>query len=279
MLDFSQNFQDEKHQPFLWEGDSNYCAVLVHGFPGTPNEMRPIAEVLYSYGWTVEALLLPGFGVDINSLPDRTYSDWLSAVLNALNRHRKHYEKVVLVGFSMGGAISIQASVSTNIDHLLLLAPFWKINNILWTMLPAIKWIIPKFQPFRIFKPDFNDPEVRSVISDWLPSVDVDDPIIQKQIREFTVPTLTINQIRIAGNHARQSIDKINVPATIIQGRQDEAVLPHLTQILVDNMTTDVNYILVDGDHNLTEIRKPYWENVKPLIRQFASQIGSTGNL
>ena len=150
MFDFSQTFQDDIHQPFTLYGDTKTCAVLIHGFPGTPSEMRPIAEVLHSRGWTVHVPLLPGFGIDINTLPERTYSEWLSAVLNAIQTYRSQYDKLVLVGFSMGGALSIQASTVTDLDGLLLLAPFWKIEHILWSTLPAIRIVLPNFKPFTL---------------------------------------------------------------------------------------------------------------------------------
>ena len=259
MFDFSQAFQDEIYQPFTWEGTKPICAILVHGFPGTPLETRPIGQILHNLGWTVHGILLPGFGIEINTLPEKTYTDWLSAVLNATNHYRPKYEKLVLVGFSMGGAISIQATVSSDIDALLLLAPFWKIEHILWMLLPAIRIALPNFKPFKLFPPNFNDPEFRMVINDWLPSTDLDDPTVQAQIKDFSIPTSMINQVRIAGNHAHLSAPHIHVPTTIIQGRQDELVKPALTQALVQTMNTDVNYIVVDGDHNLTDTRKPHW--------------------
>lgn len=272
MFDFSQAFQDDIFQPFIWEGNKKYCALLVHGFPGTPREMRPIAEILHSMGWTVNVLLLPGFGKEINSLADKTYAEWLSSVLNMIQRCKNEFDYVALIGFSMGGAISIQASVSSDIDGLLLLAPFWKIEHILWTMLPAIKLILPKFKPFKLFQPDFNDPDFRAGLNEWLPSVDLDDAETQNRIKDFAVPTTMINQVRIAGNHARQSVPHIKVPTTVIQGRQDELVKPELTQILVKYMTTDVNYITVDGDHDLTDTSKPHWQKVKAIIQQYALQ-------
>lgn len=272
MFDFSQTFQDEIHQAFTLEGHKDICAVLIHGFPGTPNEMRPIAETLNEQGWTVHAILLPGFGIEINSLPEKTYAEWLSSVLNAIQYYRQHYDKLVLVGFSMGGALSIQASISSELDSLLLLAPFWKIEHILWATLPAIKLVLPTFKPFTLFKPDFTDPDFRTTIKAWMPSANIDDSTIREQILDLTIPTTMINQIRIAGNQARQSVSQITTSTTVIQGRQDELVKPQLTQALVQNMRADVNYILVDGDHNLTDIAKPHWEKVQSHIQQFALQ-------
>lgn len=272
MYDFSAVFQDEKYQPFVWKDSPTYCAILVHGFPGTPLEMRPVADIFHNLGWTVHGLLLPGFGVEINSLADKTYTDWLSTILNTINHCKQTYEKVILVGLSMGGALSIQATVSSDIDGLLLLAPFWKIEHVLWNLLPGLRLILPTFKPFKIIRPDFADPDVRMTLDQWLPSADLDDPDVQAEITDFAIPTNMINQIRIAGNHARQAVAHISVPTTVIQGRQDELVKPELTQTLVQQMTTDVNYQLIDGDHNLTDSEKSHWNIVSQLITQFADE-------
>ena len=55
-------YQAPEHQPFLWRGHHTAAALLIHGFPGTPAEMRPAAQALHSAGLTVQGLLLPGFG-------------------------------------------------------------------------------------------------------------------------------------------------------------------------------------------------------------------------
>ena len=60
------------------------AALLLHGFPGTPAEMRPLGTVLRDAGWTVHGLMLPGLGADIASLEERNFQDWSDA---ARERH------------------------------------------------------------------------------------------------------------------------------------------------------------------------------------------------
>jgi esterase/lipase len=69
-------FQAEDHQPFTWRGNGP-AALLVHGFPGTPAEMRPLAESLHAQGWTTQGVLLPGFGPDFPSLMERHPQEWV----------------------------------------------------------------------------------------------------------------------------------------------------------------------------------------------------------
>ena len=63
-------FDGSEHRSFLWKG-SDSAALLVHGFPGTPAEMRPLGTVLRNAGWTVRGLMLPGLG--------RTSRAWTNA--------------------------------------------------------------------------------------------------------------------------------------------------------------------------------------------------------
>ena len=51
--------------PFDLVGDDDVGAVCVHGFTGTPYEMRYLGEQLARAGITVQAPRLPGHGTTI----------------------------------------------------------------------------------------------------------------------------------------------------------------------------------------------------------------------
>ena len=91
-------FQGEEHQAFMLSG-GRPAALLIHGFPGSPAEMRPVGEALHNAGWTTQGLLLPGFGPDIASLERRRLEDWQAAVAKAMARLRQDHPG----GFSPGG--------------------------------------------------------------------------------------------------------------------------------------------------------------------------------
>ena len=116
-------FDGCEHRSFLWQ-QSGRAALLVHGFPGTPAEMRPLGTVLRDAGWTVHGLMLPGLGADIASLEQRAGRDWSDAVRQALAGLQQHYSPVLLVGYSMGGALAVHAAQQLRPSGLVLLAPF-----------------------------------------------------------------------------------------------------------------------------------------------------------
>ncbi|MGQ9815827.1 MAG: alpha/beta hydrolase, partial [Candidatus Roseilinea sp.] len=106
-------------------GSGSRQALLVHGFPGTPAEMRPLAEVLASRGWRVRAPLLPCFGPDIVNLDRCRWQDWVKAIeaewmtLCAAPGHS------ALIGYSMGAAIALHVAAVRPPNRLVLVAPFW----------------------------------------------------------------------------------------------------------------------------------------------------------
>ncbi|GAB4526645.1 MAG: alpha/beta fold hydrolase [Anaerolineae bacterium] len=266
--ELSKAFQGEEHQPFFLHGSERQAALLVHGFPGTPAEMRPFAQVLHTAGWTVQGVLLPGFGPDIETLAERTHAEWLTAVRTALRDLQAEYEHVILVGHSMGGALCIEiaATAPTPPQALILFAPFWKLTHVLWEGMPVLKYLFPQPRIFRVLNLDFNDPEVRAGIHNFMPDIDLDDPQTQQAIRDFPVPVKMFAQIYEAGRNAHRLAPMIRIPALVFQGQADELVRPHLTMHMVKRFGGEMNYHALYGEHNIISPTTPDW----PKITQYA---------
>ena len=99
--------------------ESESTILLIHGLGGSieswMNNLIPLSERLH-----VVALDLPGFGFSdkppINYTPEY-YSDFISTFVNSMN-----YQKVNLVGHSMGGLIVLETALSSPeiVDRLIL---------------------------------------------------------------------------------------------------------------------------------------------------------------
>ena len=57
-------------------GDGDVGVVLVHGFTGTPYEVRYLGEQLWRAGLSAAAPLLPGHGTTVSELEHTTWHDW-----------------------------------------------------------------------------------------------------------------------------------------------------------------------------------------------------------
>lgn len=80
--------------------------LVLHGFTGNPSSMRGIAEACAAAGHTVELPRLSGHGTTVEDMLTRTWSDWTGEVAAAYDDLAGRTERVVVVGLSMGGALT-----------------------------------------------------------------------------------------------------------------------------------------------------------------------------
>jgi carboxylesterase len=96
-------------EPWSSPGGGPHGAVVLHGFTGSPVSMRPLAEALADAGLAVEMPRLPGHGTAAADLALTTWDDWVAEATRALAavQARTPDGKVVVVGLSMGGALTL----------------------------------------------------------------------------------------------------------------------------------------------------------------------------
>jgi carboxylesterase len=264
-------FAGDEHRSFVWQGSAD-AALLVHGFPGTPAEMRPLGAILWDAGWTMHGLMLPGLGADIASLEQRGGRDWSNAVQQALAELQRHYSSVLLVGYSMGGALALDAARERRPDGLVLLAPFWSFGeNWLSLLWPAISLILRRVRPLK--RADFSVPEVRRSVQRMFGSIDLDNPEIQKALRDLTTSTKPIEQLNRLGRRAFNQAAKIDVPTLVIQGSRDRVVPTVRTQRLLSNFIRPPEYYEVDASHDLVDPQSGAWNQVKDALLRFAGSL------
>lgn len=244
-------FSEAEHQPFVL-GGGPLGALLIHGFPGTPAEMRPLAEYLAGQGFTAYGPLLPGFGAEIARLGQTNRHVWLSAVRAAWADVQRRHETAVLIGFSLGGALALHLSRELPPAALALLAPFWTLGGWQFKLLPLLKRVMPSVAPFE--KANFDDPAVRRELAQLAPGANLDDPEVQRFFRtEIRLPTAVIDEVRGLGLTAYRLALQVRVPTLVMQGVADEVVTPARTRRLVARLAGPVTYREFSGDHNFAK--------------------------
>ena len=95
-------------EPWSHVGTLPHGALVVHGFTGNPGSMRGVAEALAAAGFHVEMPLLPGHGTTVDDMLPTRWADWLGAAEAAYQTLAARAQKVVVVGLSMGGALTLR---------------------------------------------------------------------------------------------------------------------------------------------------------------------------
>ena len=107
--------------------DGEVGVLCVHGFTGTPYEVRYLGEQLVRAGFSARGIRLPGHGTQIEDLERTTSADWAAAVETAFDQLARRHRRVAVVGQSLGGLLGLHlaaqrrdvAAVAT------LAAPLW----------------------------------------------------------------------------------------------------------------------------------------------------------
>jgi carboxylesterase len=92
---------------YWFEGNEVGC-LLLHGFTGTPQNVRPLADYLARRGLAVSVPRLPGHGTTVEDMDRTGPEDWLAAAESALGELRERCSTVFVAGISMGGTLALE---------------------------------------------------------------------------------------------------------------------------------------------------------------------------
>ncbi|WP_126428538.1 alpha/beta hydrolase [Brevibacillus marinus] len=166
--------------------------LIFHGFAGDIYEVLPLAQALKEAGYAVECPTLDGHGLSRRHLAASTRHNWLASAEEAYKRLAMRAERIVLIGFSMGGLLAVQIAARCPAEFLVL------INT------PYFYWDIG--QAFRNLNRDF-----RSHLSRYLNSL-------------LRIPLSSMLQFRLLLAETKRLLPTVVCPCLILQAKQDDTV-------------------------------------------------------
>ncbi len=106
---------DPGNLPFmLCPQQATTAALLVHGFTGTPWEMRPLADFLADAGIASLSVRLPGHGTTPEDLAGRRWQEWLDSVDQGYRVLNEEFTSVFGMGMSTGCLLLLATSGEPN---------------------------------------------------------------------------------------------------------------------------------------------------------------------
>ena len=240
MSDLSGN---PRAQAFRFQGGAKGC-LLLHGFTGTPFEMRPLGERLAALGYSVEAPQLPGHGTNVEALARTRWEDWFGAALSAWDDLGRRASLRVVAGLSMGALLALHLAHerSKEVLGLAVLAPAIELRNqryaehSLW--LSRLPWI-----PRRIaIVPKRGDGEDAPSLYSQRPAYD-------------EIPLRALASMIRLQQRVRAELPRIQAPAVILDGGRDLTVSAGAAAVVESGLASPIKHRLrfSASGHILTE--------------------------
>jgi len=204
----------EGAEPFLLPGDDRGI-LLIHGFTGSPAEVRLLGDFLHKQGYTVIAPRLCGHGTRVEDLSKIKWHQWYSGVEDAYHLLKGICHTVTVIGLSMGGLLAFALAAEYHVDTLISLStPIYIVDKRIG-MLPL----------YRIFR-------------EYIP----------KKRRKYTgisplytvgynaTPLSSLSSLLELIGHVEGLLPTIHLKILIIQGHHDHTVQARSAQYIYDQV-------------------------------------------
>ncbi|MFM7687593.1 MAG: alpha/beta hydrolase [Actinomycetota bacterium] len=223
----------EGAEPWSHVGEGPHGALVVHGFTGNPGSMRGVAEALATAGFHVEMPLLPGHGTRVEDMLPTRWADWSAGADAAYQRLAARADKVVVVGLSMGGALTLRLGA----DH------------------PEIAGLVcvnPATQP----QPQEVLDMVQGMIAggtDTMPAIgsDIADPDVKESAYEAT-PLAPLLSLMVDGlAPLAECYSSMRQPLLLMNSPQDHVVDPAQAEFLAGNYGGPVERVTLERSYHV----------------------------
>lgn len=116
-------------EAFFHQGGETGC-LLVHGFTGSPSEMRPLGNFLAGQGYTVLGVRLAGHGTDPKEMACTVWPDWYGSVLRGYEELARNCSRIFVGGLSMGGILALHLARENPVQGVITMnSPIYLVNR------------------------------------------------------------------------------------------------------------------------------------------------------
>lgn len=131
-------------------GEGRRGVLLLHGFAGTPPELRRLGEHLAEHGYRCHAPALAGHARTPEDLEATTRHDWLRSAQQALDELASSSDQLMVAGQSMGGTIALHlAATDLRIAAVATLAAPVSIGELASMAIPVVRRVMRWNRPGR----------------------------------------------------------------------------------------------------------------------------------
>jgi len=205
-------------EPFLHVGDRVGC-LIVHGFTGTPYEMRPLGDYLIGEGHTVLGVRLAGHATNAKDLSRVRWRDWMMTIEDGLNLLKGVSDQQIVLGLSLGGALTLLAAAYYPISAFVTLSALCKLPND-WrvSLLPLFKVVVPYAENF--------EPQTEEELKTE------DHPFYGR------VSTRAASEVNELLKELWISMSSVREPALLLQARHYAQIIPESMDLIYEHIAS-----------------------------------------
>lgn len=234
--------------------------LLIHGFTGTPKEMRWMGEYLAGQGLAALGVRLTGHATRPEDMIRSRYTDWLASVEDGYHLLRGVADRIFLLGLSMGGVLSLLMSTRLAVAGVVAMSTPYRLPD--HPLRPFAKILAP-FIPYLDKNPRGTPPDAGWFDKDaWREHVSYP----RNPVRSGVELALLMEQMRAA-------LPQVRVPVLLIHSRDDNYVpRDSMDCIYRDLGTANKRMLWVEGaGHVIT--REPVREQVFRAAADFIRSV------
>ncbi|MGP4062386.1 alpha/beta hydrolase [Halobacillus sp. H74] len=193
--------------------------LLCHGFTGTTQSMRSLAEAYAREGYTVHCPRLKGHGTTPEDMESTSYKEWIRSVDEAYQWLTERCSTVFVAGLSMGGALALYIA----------------------SQYEAVKGVIPINAAIQI-------PAFESSISSEERFLDAIGSDIKDQgsheLAYDRTPVKSIQELVHLMDQVKERLDAIHCPIMIFVSDEDHVVPPNNSEVVFDSVFSEHKEII-----------------------------------
>jgi carboxylesterase len=251
-------------EPWHARGDgdrADTAVILTHGFTANPMGTRPLGERLHAAGFTVHVLRLPGHGTTVEDFAASRYPDWRAEVDRAVTDAREAGDRVVLVGHSMGGTLSLDVGSARPGDVAGVVAINAQILNpeqLMAKLAPLLQYVLP------VVPRDLAG----------LPTNDIAKPDVSENAYPKVGAKAAQSLIRALPGIRARLLD-LTQPLLVVSSPQDHTVPPKNSDAVVELVGSgDITRIVCERSYHVPQLdwdREQVEEGVLAFVEKIAA--------
>ncbi len=250
-------------EPFFFPGEENQPAcLLIHGFTGTPKEMRWLGETLnHEHGFHCLGIRLAGHATSPKDMIRSRYGDWIVSVEDGYHLLSEVSNRIYLLGLSMGGILSLLSSSWLDVAGVVALSTPFRLP----VGYPA--WEMKILSRFLRFRPKGKE----------LPGAGwFDKGAFAGHISYPQNPVRSGAELKLLITKMRAALPRVKAPVLLIHSKNDTFILPeNMEHIFAALTTSDKTKLYVsEGGHVVTSDASRH--QVFDAVANFINRIEST---